>query len=70
MEGLVHNLQKTGRHPHVLWDGFIQTILKAEVIVGLRNIKIRNSPSEWDEFCYAFAFWIGQALILMLSSWW
>ena len=34
---------------------------------GLRNIKIRNSPSEWDEFFYAFAFLIGQALILMLQ---
>ena len=27
--------------------GFIQTILKAEVNVGMRNIDLRNSPSEW-----------------------
>jgi len=64
----VHNLQKTGRRTLVLWYGFIQTILKAEVNVGLSNIEIRNSPSEWVEFFYAYASWIVQALILMLSK--
>ena len=33
--------------------------------VGLHNIEIRNSPSEWVEFLHASAFWIGQALTLI-----
>ena len=55
------NKKQAGAPLQVLWYGFIQTILKAEVNVGFRN-----SPSEW---VYAYAFSIGQALILMLSIW-
>ena len=44
IKGLVHNLQK--KQAGTPLYGFIQTILKAEVNVGLRNIKLRKSPSE------------------------
>ena len=33
----------------VQWYCFIQTILKTEVNVGMRNIEMRNSSSEWVE---------------------
>ena len=46
---MLPNLQKTGRRTLVLWYGFIQTILKAEVNVGMRNIDMHNSPSDWDD---------------------
>ena len=69
IKGLVHNLQKTGRCTLFRWYCFIQTILKAEVNVGLSNIEICNSPTELVEFFYAYTFWFGQALILMLSIW-
>ena len=29
------------------WYGFIQTLLKAGVNVGMHNIDLHNSPSEW-----------------------
>ena len=38
------------------------------IFIKIHNIEIRNNLSEWSEFFYAFAFLIGQDLILNLTS--
>jgi len=40
----------------VLWYGFIQTILKAEENLCLRNIEMCNSPSEWVDIAEIVLF--------------
>ena len=54
-------------HPcTMIW--FIQTILKAEVNEGCAILKFATALLSDINFVYAFAFLIGQALILKVSS--
>ena len=46
IKGLVHNLQKTVMRTLVQGYDFIQTTFRSEVNVGMRNIDLRNNPSE------------------------